>query len=169
MADRSQNCITIISQKAPPLPQQLDPKTMALYFRLFNEVGIINQLSTTTLDKLMPNGLMHTHFNVLNHLTRLGDGSTPLAIANAFQVAKTTMTHTLSGLEKHKLVSIKPNPNDGRSKQVWLTDAGKEMRMQTIQQAAPFLIKSLSNLSEQQVADLVENLANIRQILDSNR
>lgn len=142
---------------------------MSLYFRLFNEIGIIDQLSTAALDNLMPKGLMHTHFNVLNHLSRLGDGCTPLQIAKSFQVAKTTMTHTLSGLQKHNLVTIRPNPNDGRSKQVWLTKLGTDLRMQTIMQAAPLLQQSLSQFSPEQIEQLVESLTKIRKIMDENR
>lgn len=151
------------------MPNQADNPNLALYFSLFSEIAIIDQLSTSAIDNLMPKGLMHTHFGVLNHLIRMGDGSTPLQITTSFQVAKTTMTHTLSGLKTHKLVNIKPNPNDGRSKQVWLTQKGKDLRLSTIQKAAPLLIKSVSKLSNQDVETLVESLSKIRQILDENR
>lgn len=147
----------------------LDEKNLALYFRLFNEIAIIGQLSQTKLDNIMPKGLLNSHFNVLNHLVRLGDGKTPLSLANAFQLPKTTMTHTLSGLEKHNLVTIRPNPDDGRSKQVWLTQKGIGLRLQTIMQAAPILSQSLQGFSSEQIESLAENLAEIRKILDSNR
>ena len=69
-----------------------------LVFQFFNEVGIIQQLSATLFNKRLPEGLHVSHFSVLNHMVRLGDGKTPLALANAFQVTKATMTHTLSTL-----------------------------------------------------------------------
>lgn len=151
------------------MAQKLDEQTLGLYFSLFNEIGIIDQLSTASLDNLMPKGLMHTHFGVLNHLVRLGDGHTPLSIANAFQVAKTTMTHTLSGLETQKMVTIIPNPNDGRSKLVYITEAGKQLRLQTIMQAAPILSQSLAGFSTAEIQTLVESLSKIRKIIDDNR
>ncbi|MGL1919863.1 MAG: MarR family transcriptional regulator [Hyphomicrobiales bacterium] len=149
--------------------QKLDEKILPLYFGIFNEIAIINQLSGTKLDSLMPKGLKGSHFGVLNHLTRLGDGSTPLAIATAFQVAKTTMTHTLSGLEKHGMVKILPNPADGRSKQVWLTEAGKKLRLDTIKVTAPILSQALHGFTVEQVETLVQSLSQIRTILDNNR
>lgn len=58
------------------------------YFRLFNEIGIIGQLSRTLLEARLPPGFVMAQFTVLNHLVRMGDGRTPLAIAQAFQVPK---------------------------------------------------------------------------------
>jgi DNA-binding MarR family transcriptional regulator len=93
----------------------------SLYFELFNEIGILAQLSRALFEARLPKGLTVPHFSVLNHLVRLGDGKTPLALARAFQVPKTTRTHTLSGLEARGLVDLAPNPRDGRSKRVRLT------------------------------------------------
>ena len=78
----------------------MNPEQIGPYFAFFNEVGIINQLTTTLLEEALPKGMIAPHFQVLNHLVRLGDGRTPLQMARAFQVPKTSMTHTLSGLEK---------------------------------------------------------------------
>ncbi len=75
-----------------------------LYFRLFNEIGIIDQLATTFLESRLPEGLLAPHFTVLNHLVRVKDGRTPLELAMAFQVPKTTMTHQLGVLERRGLV-----------------------------------------------------------------
>ncbi|MEL6701588.1 MAG: MarR family transcriptional regulator, partial [Pseudomonadota bacterium] len=108
------------------------PAGVGLFFELFNEIGIIEQLSRTMAQSVLPDGLMMTHFSVLNHLTRVADGRTPLEIARAFQVPKTSMTHTLKGLEAHGFVEMRPNPGDARSKQVWLTDAGRAFRAKAI-------------------------------------
>ena len=104
----------------------MDDKTAQILFRFFNEIGIIEQLSRAQLEARLPDGMIAPHFAVLNHLTRVRDGQTPLALARAFQVPKTTMTHTLKGLEQHRLVEMRPNPEDGRSKRVWLTDQGRQ-------------------------------------------
>ena len=54
-------------------------------FELFNEIGIVQQLATTTFNRVLPDGLHVAHFSVINHLVRLGDGRTPAAIASAFR------------------------------------------------------------------------------------
>ena len=117
--------------KSTPSEVPSDDPT-ALYFRFFNEIGIIAQLSTVLLENRLPMGLLAPHFAVLNHLTRVGDGRTPQEMASAFQTPKATMTHQVGVLERHGLVESRPNPKDGRSKQVWLTDAGRALRMDTI-------------------------------------
>ena len=147
----------------------MDNKNLALYFSLFNEIGIIAQLGRALMDAQLPDGLMGSHFSVLNHLIRVRDGQTPLVLARAFQVAKTTMTHTLSGLEAHGLVELRPNPEDGRSKCVWLTEKGRKFRDQAIADLAPGMIKFSGQISKEHVTRLVADLVEIRKIMDSDR
>ncbi|MEO1161292.1 MAG: MarR family transcriptional regulator, partial [Pseudomonadota bacterium] len=123
----------------------MDDQTRSTYFSFFNEIGIIGQLSRTILESRLPDSMLISHFSVLNHLIRVADGRTPQDIARAFQVPKTSMTHTLSGLEKHNLVEMKPNPKDGRSKNVWITAKGRDFRNHAIG-AMDQDIKQLSGL-----------------------
>ncbi len=92
----------------------MDHAVLPNYFKLFNEIGIIEQLSRSSLEAHLPDGLIAPHFTVLNHLIRVQDGQTPLVLARAFQVPKTSMTHTLGGLESRGLIALKANPEDGR-------------------------------------------------------
>lgn len=142
---------------------------MPLYFQFFNEVGIIEQLSRAMMEARLPDGFLITHFSVLNHLIRVGDGRTPLAIATAFQVPKTSMTHTLAGLEKGGLVVMKPNPKDGRSKQVWLTEKGKDFRMNAIAQLSGDMSDFKKTFPPEKIAPMLPLLAEIRSYLDKLR
>ena len=117
----------------------------------------------------MPDGLLVSHFSVINHLIRVQDGRTPVEIARAFQVAKTTMTHTLSGLEKHKFIEMRPNPADKRSKQVWLTDAGRAFQQSAIQAMAPQMGELQAVIGPDEVAGLMPVLQKLRVHLDNNR
>lgn len=136
---------------------------------LFNEIGIIEQLSRTMFQARLPDGMQVSHFSVLNHLIRVNDGQTPLTIANAFQVPKTTMTHTLAGLEKQGLVRMVPNPDDGRSKCVWLTDQGRAFREQAIMDLAPDIMKMAEAIDMDEVAKALPTLAKVRAYLDKER
>jgi DNA-binding MarR family transcriptional regulator len=142
---------------------------MPLYFQFFNEVGIIEQLSRAMMEARLPHGFLITHFSVLNHLIRVGDGRTPLAMASAFQVPKTSMTHTLAGLEKAGLVDMKPNPKDGRSKQVWLTDKGRQFRMDAIMRLSGDMEEFRQVFPPEKIAPLLPLLADIRVYLDKLR
>ena len=138
-------------------------------FQFFNEVAIVNQLSSTIFQARLPDGLHVSHFSVLNHLVRLGDGRTPLAIANAFQVPKTTMTHTLSVLEKRGLIRMAPHETDGRSKVVFLTDAGRAMQLDAIAGMGEPLSQIVSDLGAETILELLPGLTRIRSYLDQNR
>jgi DNA-binding MarR family transcriptional regulator len=147
----------------------MDKQNIALYFELFNEIGIIEQLSRTSLEALLPNGFLQSHFSVLNHLIRVRDGGTPLQIANAFQVPKTTMTHTLSVLEKHGLITMRANPQDGRSKCVWITDEGRAFRDESIAKLTHSLLPLSQQIDSDSIATILPTLKALRVFLDEQR
>ena len=98
---------------------------MSDYLRLLNEIAIIGQLARTLLEARLPPGFVAAQFSVLNHLVRLGDGRTPLAIAQAFQVPKNSMPHSLNVLQRVGMIEMRKNPQDGRSKLVFITANGR--------------------------------------------
>ncbi|MGI9367405.1 MAG: MarR family winged helix-turn-helix transcriptional regulator [Ruegeria sp.] len=105
-------------------------------FSFFNEIGIISQLSSTLLARSLPQGVHPSHFSIVNHLCRMGDGKTPVSIASAMQVTKNTMTHSLRVLENRGFIRVVPNPADARGKLVYLTDDGRGFREASIQNVA---------------------------------
>ena len=147
----------------------MDKQDLGLYFVFFNEIGIIEQLSRGLLEAKLPTGFLISHFGVLNHLIRVKDGQTPLALARAFQLPKTTMTHTLSVLERHALIEIRPNPRDKRSKCVFITAAGRSFREQAINNIAPDLKLVSDRFPAEKMSKIVPYLADVRQFLDAYR
>jgi DNA-binding MarR family transcriptional regulator len=139
------------------------------YFRLFNEIGIIEQLSRSLLEARLPPGFVAAQFAVLNHLVRVGDGRTPLAIATAFQVPKTSMTHSLAVLEKAGLIEFRMNPKDGRSKLVHITEKGRAFREATITALKPDLQRIAAAFPPEHVMRLLPDLERLRKFLDSDR
>jgi len=130
--------------------------------------SIPDQLAGAILQARLPKGVLVPHFAVLNHLVRVRDGATPLALAQAFQVPKTTMSHTLSGLARRDWVAIEPNPHDARSKQVWLTPAGGAFRNEVIASLTADMAEieaALPGLAE----GLLPDLTRLRQHLDTAR
>lgn len=117
----------------------------------------------------LPDGLHMSHFSLLNNLIRVGDGKTPLALANAFQVPKGTMTHTLKVLTERQLIAQKPHPDDKRSKLVFLTDAGRAYHGAAIASMAEGFKALMPLMTIEQVLKLTPDLAEIRKTLDENR
>ena len=147
----------------------MDERIGRLIFGVFNEIGIIDQLATTLFEARMPKGLLAGHFGVLNNLTRVRDGRTPLELAQAFQVPKTTMSHTLAGLEKRGLVELRPNPRDGRSKCVWLTQAGRDLRESLIAEMAPDMAMLAERFDVTRLEAVLPVLEDLRAVLDAAR
>ncbi|MEM7464024.1 MAG: MarR family transcriptional regulator [Pseudomonadota bacterium] len=147
----------------------MDDVKQLLYFRLFNEIGIIQQISTAFLEARLPDGLIAPHFTVLNHLIRVSDGRTPLEMARAFQVPKTTLTHTLAGLEERGLIEMRPNPDDGRSKRVWLTDKGRATRNQAIADLDDLFEMIAAEFPSETVEDMLPELERLRIFIDALR
>lgn len=147
----------------------MDEKTAGTYFRFFNEIGIIEQLSRAQLEARLPDGMIAPHFTLLNHLIRVKDGQTPLDMARAFQVPKTTLTHTLRVLEKRGFIELRPNPKDARSKQVWLTDAGRNTRDQAIADMVPDFVEMAAEFPPERLEPILPLLEEVRRFLDEAR
>ncbi len=140
-----------------------------VHFRLFNEIGIINQLAQNIFEGVMPDGMTLAQFIVLNHFVRLGGSKAPAELARVFQVTRGTMTSTLQKLEAKGLVAIKADRSDGRAKLVSLTAAGRSMRNTCLKRLEPELAKMAAHWPAMQVTALLEPLALLRQQLDRMR
>ena len=140
-----------------------------LAFRLFTEIGIIEQLARNRFEAALPDGLKVSQFGVLNHLVRLGGEWGPARLAAAFQVTKGAMTNTLNRLDKRGLIEIKADPSDGRGKLVTLTEAGREVRERCINNVGPIIGELSSELSDKELAVALPVLEKVRKFLDSNR
>lgn len=148
------------------MPDTLPPDPL---FAVFNEIGILAQLSGAMFEARLPPGFLVAHFSVLDHLIRVGDGPTPLALSRAFQVPKTTMTHTLAVLQRHGLILFGPNPRDGRSKCVHITEAGRRFQSNAIAALAPDLAWLRASFSEDRILSVLPVLADLRATLDAMR
>ena len=140
-----------------------------IFFKLFNTIGIINQLAGTVFEKSLPDGLKISQFAVLNHFVRLGDGATPIRLAHAFQVTKGAMTNTLKRLSDRELITIRPDPDDGRSKRVFITEKGRDTREQCIKNVSPIAAILGQTFTEDEFADALPFLIKLRDTLDDNR
>lgn len=142
---------------------------LATAFAVFTEAGIVAQLTSTLLEQRLPNGMVTAQFGVLNHLSSRPSGETPLQLARAFQVPKTSMTHSLAVLERDALVETVPNPDDGRSKIVRITPAGLCFRAGVIRELAPEVVRTLGALDPGSLDRLLPLLRHLRTVMDEAR
>ncbi len=138
-------------------------------YRIFNEIGIIDQLATTAFRQVLPAPLNTAMFGVLNNLVRLGDGKTPSQLASAFQVARPSMTATLEKLQRAGFVTIGPDSEDGRTKRVRITPEGRAARMQAVAATAVLFERIAPALDEIDQPALLAALQHLRATLDNAR
>lgn len=139
-------------------------------FAFFNEVGIIEHLSRTAAERVLPVGLSMAGFTVLNHLIRLRHSARPPAkIAAALQVTRGAITGTLKRLEAAGWVTIHPDPHDGRAKGVSVTPAGRQVRADALVALAPQLAALFRQIDPAEIDAVLPVLRKVRAILDAAR
>lgn len=147
----------------------MDQTDDPLIFRLFTEIGIIEQLARNRLERSLPDDLKMSQFIVLNHLARLGGEWSPARLAAAFQVTKGAMTNSLQRLEMRGLVLVKPDPNDGRGKRVSLTKSGLKMRLHCVDAVRPLLAELSREVADKDIETALPTLEKIKRYLDTHR
>ncbi len=149
-------------------PDRANERTR-IYLDLFAEIGMTGHLVRTLMEQRLPGGLIDRQFMMLTHLVRTGDPTTPHALAQAFRLPKTSVTHTLGTLAARGLVEIRPNPGDGRSKLVHLTAAGRTMQGQAVAALGPDIAALAAEHPPAEIAELVPRLRRIRRWLGAAR
>ena len=147
----------------------MKPPADPLAFQLFNEIGIIEQLTRNRLERALPDGLKMSQFTVLNHLVRLGGEWSPARLASSFQVTKGAMTNTLQRLEARGLILVADNPDDGRAKLVTITESGRSMRARCVESVTPLIAELSLEFSEKEFTTTLPVLRKLRQYLDAHR
>ena len=140
-----------------------------LYFQMFNEIGIISQLSSNRLERVLPEGMSIAQFSLLNHLVRLGGSWAPSRLARAFQVTKGAMTNTLQRLEAQGFVRIVGDATDGRKKRVSLTPEGARAFDTAVLAMRPHMEALRSAFTDSEFAAALPFLKALRIWLDENR
>ncbi len=79
------------------------------------------------------------------------------------------MTNTLNKLSGRGFIEVKPNPEDGRSKLVYLTVKGRDFREKAIQELAPTMDVLDKDLELERLLKILPELQELREYLDSHR
>ena len=141
-----------------------------LSFRVLNEIGIIDQLASAVFTAVLPRNISIAQFSVLNHFVRLEiESQSPAELASAFQVSRPTMTNILARLERSELVSITPDPDDGRAKRVAITNIGRAMRQECLARLEEPRAALEAKIPTELFEKLAPLLAELRSTMDTMR
>ena len=139
------------------------------HFRFFNEIGIINQLATNRVERVLPHDLTMSQFTLLNHFARGLPPKSPLELANAFQVTKGAMTNTIKQLERKGFVNVEPHHRDGRSKLISATRSGLDAHKNASEKISEAMSDFVSAFKSGEIDAGVPLLEKVRIWLDENR
>ena len=136
--------------------------------QVFAEIGMIDQLATTRIERLLPQDLTSPQFSVLNHLAH-GREESPASLAQTFLVTKGAMTNILQRLEGRGLVSVAPDASDGRRKRVTITREGLEAYDAALVALRPMMESLREAFTVSEFADTLPFLTALRTWLDETR
>jgi DNA-binding MarR family transcriptional regulator len=105
------------------LPDYSDVEAMLVSFSLIRAANRIQQDLETSVHR--PAGLTWAAFRVLFSVAAVGP-TTPAHLAHLSSVSAASISSVLNTLQRNKLVTREPSPEDGRSVVVNLTSAGRE-------------------------------------------
>ncbi len=141
------------------------PQRIGLHVLL--EIGIIDQLGTTMLERSMPHGLTVSQFMVLDHLSRNGDDLTPRKLAEATQVTKATIASTLQRLMTKHLIVATVHPDDQRSKRICMTDHGYSVYVEASNAITQNLLALQMGVGLSELISVLPVLAKLKECLSA--
>ena len=134
---------------------------------LFSEISTIDHLFKVRLSKTLPLGMELSHFAILNHFATLKGEKTPAQLARSFNVTKGAITNTLTKLYKMGYIHIRPDWDDGRSKLVSISEAGKNARDSAVTAIEPIVGDVMKVLGPGKAKILIPFLRDLRILLNN--
>jgi len=145
--------------------------TADIRFRILNWIGIVDQLASTRANALLaPCGLTLPQFSLLNHFVWRGEnGLTVGRVAEAMQQQQPGITKLLQKLEGGGLLWSAPNPEDGRSRLLYLSEAGRAVHHAAVESLSAALVEPFEGWSEADLERCLELLDRLKTRMDAQR
>lgn len=141
----------------------------ALGWRIFNWIGIIDQLATTRAAKALDElKLPFPQFVMLNHFShRPNEAKTVTGVASALQQPQPGVTKTIQKMVARKLLKADPAPGDGRSKLITITPKGLETHARAVAAFVPQFAEVFSGWDDAEMETLMRLLDRLKVWMDT--
>ena len=141
----------------------------ALGWRIFNWIGIIDQLAQTRATRALADlKLSMPQFIMLNHFShRPAEAKTVTGVAAALQQPQPGVTKTVQKLIARKLLKADPAPGDARSKLLTITPKGLETHARAVAAFVPQFAEVFSGWEDAEMEALAQRLDRLKVWLDS--
>lgn len=113
------------------------------------------EIFTEVTDSITSLHISRTQMNIIQHIYMKGS-ATPSELAEALNVQKSAITHTVKKLENKKLVTVKENTliNDKRSKLIYMTEDAKTLLEEFLDNILKRIQSDLGGLSKEEADKL---------------
>ncbi len=140
-------------------------------FRIINWIGIIEQLTSAKMRQLLDGtDVPPPQFSLLNHFShRPAEGRTITQTAVAMQQPQPGITKTIAKMVAKGFLREESNPEDGRSKLLYLTDAGIKAHLAAKDRLLFGLKDTFNGWSEAEKKNMFQSLDRLKIYLDNNR
>jgi DNA-binding MarR family transcriptional regulator len=140
-----------------------------LGWRIFNWIGIIDQLAQTRATKALAElKLPMPQFVMLNHFShRPNEAKTVTAVANALQQPQPGVSKTIQKMVARKLLKADPAPDDARSKLIAITPKGLETHQRAVQAFVPKFAEVYGGWSDAEMEELFRLLDRLKVWMDT--
>ncbi|MEQ1863957.1 MAG: MarR family winged helix-turn-helix transcriptional regulator [Micropepsaceae bacterium] len=140
-----------------------------LGWRIFNWIGIINQLSTARASRTLAElKLPFPQFIILNHFShRPQEAKTVTGVASAMQQPQPGVTKTIQKMVARKLLRVDAAPGDGRSKLLTITPKGLEIQARAIAAFVPRFSEAFAGWEDVEMEQLAKQLDRLKLWMDS--
>ena len=140
-----------------------------LGWRIFNWIGIIDQLATTRATRALSElKLPMPQFIMLNHFShRPNEAKTVTSVASALQQPQPGITKTVQKLVARKFLKVDPAPGDARSKLLTVTPKGLEVHQRAIAAFVPKFAEVYSGWEDKEMEELFRLLDRLKVWMDT--
>ncbi len=139
--------------------------------QVLNFIGIANQLAVTRANHALARGnLPFPQFVMLSHFSK--DQARPrtvTGIASAFQAPQPGITKTVQKMIRRGYLETRPDPEDGRSKQLFMTKAGTDAFATANTALGPIARRAFADWPDAEIQTLLRLLGRLKDWLDDNR
>jgi DNA-binding MarR family transcriptional regulator len=140
-----------------------------LGWRIFNWIGIIDQLSTARASRTLAElKLPFPQFIILNHFShRPQEAKTVTGVASAMQQPQPGVTKTIQKMVARKFLRSDPAPGDGRSKLLTITPKGLEIQARAIAAFVPRFSEAFAGWDDAEMEQLAKQLDRLKVWMDT--
>jgi DNA-binding MarR family transcriptional regulator len=140
-----------------------------VYMNFFKEIFMLEQLARNRMEHALPDDMKISHFTTLSYLFQKKTPSSPAELADAFQVARPSMTNTLQKLEAKGYIAVDADGQDGRGKLISLTQEGENAFSEAVNSLAGMFADVANAKSEEPFKAALIPLKDIRIFMDATR